>query len=64
MDLLIVIVIGISALQTMWHAPTYIMEYHQKTKDNNIIIKEFYQRPAFGMELESANAILKMGISC
>ena len=62
-DLLAVIVIGISALQTIFHAPRYVVGFtHQKPKDNNIIIRNFIKGQLLALELESANAILKMGM--
>ncbi|MDP8907166.1 MAG: hypothetical protein M3M88_06570 [Thermoproteota archaeon] len=61
-DLMVVIVIGISALQTIFHAPRYIVGFHQKPKDNNIITRNFIKGLLLALELESANAILRMGM--
>ena len=61
-DLLVIIVIGISALQTIFHAPRYIVGFHQKPKDNNIIIRNFVKGLLLALELESANAILRMSM--
>ncbi len=61
-DLLVVVVIGVSALQTVLPALRLTIKAGKKTKGNNIIIKNFIKGLLLALELESANAVLKMGI--
>ncbi len=61
-DLLVDIVIGFSTLQTILHAIGNMTKLYRKTKGNNIAIKNFIKSLLLALELESANAILKMGV--
>ena len=61
-DLFVVTVIGASALQTALPALRSTMGFHQKTKENNITIKNFIKSLLLALEMESANAVLKMGM--
>ncbi len=59
-DILVVLIIGISALQAIISAITSVIKI--KKKENNIAIKSFISSLLLALELESANAILKMGL--
>jgi hypothetical protein len=61
-DLFVVIVIGASALQTALPALIRKIGFRQKTKENNITIKNFIKSLLLALEMESANAVLKMGM--
>jgi hypothetical protein len=61
-DLFVVTVIGASALQTALPALRRTMGFRQKTKENNITIKNFIKSLLLALEMESANAVLKMGM--
>jgi hypothetical protein len=54
----VVLIIGISALQTIIPIITYVFRIH----GSNIAIKSFINSLLLSLELESANAILKMGV--
>jgi hypothetical protein len=58
----VVTVIGASALQTALPALRRTMGFRQKTKENNITIKNFIKSLLLALEMESANAVLKMGM--
>ncbi len=59
---MVVIVIGISGIQTIFHAPRYVVGFHQKPKDSNIMTRDFIKGLLLALELESTSAILKMGM--
>jgi hypothetical protein len=64
-DYFVVIIISISAIQTI--IPIIISfikinKKEEKNKNNNYYIKSFNNSLLLALELESANAILKMGI--
>ncbi len=61
-DFFVVLIIGISATQTILPAARSMLKLDKKTKDNNIIIRNFVKGLLLALELESANAILKMGM--
>ena len=61
-DLLVVGVIGVSALQTVLPALRSTIKARQKSKGNNIAIRSFIKSLLLALELESANAVLKMGM--
>ena len=63
-DILVVTVISVSALQTVLPALRYTIGGRQKPKDNNIAIRNFIKSLLLALELESANAVLKMGMFC
>ena len=58
-DFFVVLIIGISAFQTI--IPVVISIIKVKRKENNAI-KSFINSLLLALELESANAILKMGL--
>jgi hypothetical protein len=58
----VVTVIGVSALQTVLPALRCTIEARQRTKGKNILIKNFIKSLLLALELESANAVLKMGV--
>jgi hypothetical protein len=60
-DFFVVLIIGISALQSIIPAITSIFKIPGKEK-SNIAIKSFIKTLLLSLELESANAILKMGL--
>ncbi len=61
-DLLVVIVIGFSTLQTILPTIGNMTKRYRKTKGNNFTTKNFIKSLLLALELESANAILKMGV--
>ncbi len=61
-DLLVVIVIGFSTLQTMLLPIGNMTKRYRRTKGNNFTIKNYIKSLLLALELESANAILKMGV--
>lgn len=62
-DFFVVLIIGISATQTILPAARYMLKLDKKTKyNNNIAIRNFVKGLLLALELESANAILKMGM--
>jgi hypothetical protein len=61
-DLFVVTVICVSTLQTAMLVLIRTIGFRQKTKENNIIIKNFIKSLLLALEMESANAVLKMGM--
>lgn len=63
-DFFVVLIIGVSATQTILPAARYTLKIDKKTKDNNnnIAIRNFVKGLLLALELESANAVLKMGM--
>ncbi len=61
-DFFVVLIIGISATQTILPAARCMLKIDKKTKDNNIVKRNFVKGLLLALELESANAILKIGI--
>jgi hypothetical protein len=58
-DFFVVLIIGISAFQTVIPIIIYVTKVKRK---ENIAIKSFINSLLLALELESANAILKMGL--
>ena len=61
-DFLVVIVIGFSTLQTILPTIGNMTKLYRKTKGNNLTIKNFIKSLLLALEMESANAVLKMGM--
>jgi hypothetical protein len=63
-DCFAVTIIGISAIQTVFPIIISLIKTNRKENhnDNNFALKSFIYGLLFALELESANAILKMGL--
>jgi hypothetical protein len=61
-DIFVVFVIGVSAFQIFVPLLLTVIKFKEKNNDGNNIIKRFISSLLLALELESANAILKMGL--
>jgi hypothetical protein len=61
-DSFVVLIIGISAIQIIIPIIISLIKINKKEKNNNFAIKSFINSLLLALELESANAILKMGL--
>lgn len=61
-DIFVVFVIGVSAFQIFVPLLLTIIKFKEKNNDGNNSVKSFISSLLLALELESANAILKMGL--
>ncbi|MGN6624291.1 MAG: hypothetical protein ACTHKK_09135 [Candidatus Nitrosocosmicus sp.] len=61
-DIFVVFIIGVSAFQIFVPLLLTVIKFKEKDNRSNISIKSFISSLLLALELESANAILKMGL--
>jgi hypothetical protein len=61
-DIFVVFVIGVSAFQIFVPLLLTVIKFKEKNNDGNNSVKSFISSLLLALELESANAILKMGL--
>ena len=61
-DFFVVLIIGISTIQIIIPIIISLIKINKKGNNNNFAIKSFINSLLLALELESANAILKMGV--
>jgi hypothetical protein len=61
-DIFVVFIIGVSAFQIFIPLISTVIKFKEKDNSSNIGVKSFISSLLLALELESANAILKMGL--
>jgi hypothetical protein len=61
-DIFVVFIIGVSAFQIFIPLILTVIKFKEKDNGSNIGVKSFISSLRLALELESANAILKMGL--